>query len=85
MNAAKIALASSALLLSSGIASAQSGAHWDKTYTVTGHPTLELTVSDSNMTIHSCSSCQAVQIHVTAKNENLSKIGRASGRERVWR
>jgi DUF4097 and DUF4098 domain-containing protein YvlB len=46
--------------------------HWDKTYTLTGQPTLNLQTGDSNLNIKSCGECQTVQIHVDAQNRKLS-------------
>src|SRR5277367_1312288 len=53
-------------------ASAQTGNHWDKSYTISGQPTLALTTGDSNLTITSCGTCQTVKIHVYATNRKLS-------------
>src|SRR5277367_3401411 len=53
-------------------ASAQTGNHWDKSYTISGQPTLTLTTGDSNLTITSCGACQTVKIHVDATNRKLS-------------
>jgi hypothetical protein len=69
--ASKLAL--SALLLSAAAASAQSGTTWDKSYSVSGQPSLFLSTGDSHLNIHPCASCQAVHIHVTAENTDLSR------------
>jgi DUF4097 and DUF4098 domain-containing protein YvlB len=53
-------------------ASAQSDNHWDKTYTISGQPSLTLETGDSNLTITSCGGCQTVKIHVDATNRKLS-------------
>jgi len=53
-------------------ASAQSDNHWDKTYSLSGQPTLALTVGDSNLNIKSCGDCKTVRITVDAKNQKLS-------------
>jgi len=53
-------------------ASAQSGNHWDKTYSLSGQPTLVLAVGDSNLNIKSCGACKTVRITVDAKNQKLS-------------
>ena len=45
---------------------------WDKTYNITGQPTLNIETGDSNLTIKSCGECQTVQIHVDARNRKLS-------------
>ena len=60
-------LALSTLLLSAAAsASAQSDTTWDKSYSVSGQPSLVLSTDDSHLNIHACTSCQAVHIHVTA-------------------
>ncbi len=66
-------LAISALLLSAGVASAQSDTAWDKSYPVTGQPSLFLTTGDSHLNIHSCGTCTSVHIHVSAENTSLSR------------
>jgi putative adhesin len=66
-------LAFSALLLSTGAGFAQSDTVWDKSYSVAAQPTLVVSVGDSQLNIHSCTSCQAVHIHVTAQNTSLSR------------
>lgn len=53
-------------------ASAQSENHWDKTYTVSGAPSLVLTTGDSNLNIKSCGDCKTVRIYVDAENRKLS-------------
>ena len=62
-------LALSTLLLSAAAASAQSDTTWDKSYPVTGQPSLVLSTGDSHLNIHSCGSCQSVHIHVTASGD----------------
>ena len=52
---------------------AQSDTMWDKSYPVSGQPSLFLSTGDSHLNIHACTSCQAVQIHVTAENTSLSR------------
>jgi len=54
-------------------ASAQSDNHWEKTYTLSGQPTLTVATGDSNLTITSCGQCQTVKIHVDATNSKLSE------------
>lgn len=66
-------LAFSALILSAVTASAQSDTTWDKTYPVSGQPSLILSAGDSHLNIHACGNCQAVHIHVTAENTSLSR------------
>ena len=66
-------LALSTMLLSGVAATAQSDTTWDKSYSVSGQPTLFLSTGDSHLNIHSCGSCQAVHIHVTAENTSLSR------------
>jgi len=66
-------LAFSALLLPTAIAAAQSDTTWDKSYPVTGQPSLVLSTGDSHLNIHACSGCNAVHIHVTADNVSLSR------------
>jgi len=53
-------------------ASAQTDNHWDKTYTVSGQPTLVLAVGDSNLNIKSCGDCKTVRVTVDAQNRKLS-------------
>jgi hypothetical protein len=66
-------LALSTLLLPESIAAAQSDTTWDKSYPVSGEPTLFLITGDSHLNIHACTSCQAIHIHVTAENTSLSR------------
>src|SRR5271156_6582263 len=66
-------LALSTLVLSAAVASAQSDTMWDKSYPVTGQPSLFLSTGDSHLNIHACASCQAVHVHVTAENTSLSR------------
>jgi hypothetical protein len=73
MKTRTLTLALSTLLLSVAAASAQSDTAWDKSYPVTGQPSLFLTTGDSHLNIHPCASCQAVHIHVTAENTSLSR------------
>src|SRR5271154_4638132 len=73
MKTSTLTLALSTLLLSVAAASAQSDTAWDKSYPVTGQPSLFLTTGDSHLNIHPCASCQAVHIHVTAENTSLSR------------
>jgi Putative adhesin len=63
----------STLLLSAGVAAAQSDTTWDKNYPVTGQPSLFLSTGDSHLNVHACTSCQSVHIHVTAENTTLSR------------
>ena len=62
-------LALSTLLLSAAAASAQSDRTWDKSYTITGQPSLFLSTGDSQLNIHACAGCQTVHIHVTASGD----------------
>lgn len=73
MKALSSSLAFSALLLATAAAFAQSDTVWDKSYPVAAQPTLVVGVGDSQLNIHSCASCQAVHIHVTAENTSLSR------------
>jgi hypothetical protein len=66
-------LALSTLCLSTAVAVAQSDTTWDKSYSVTGEPSLVLSTGDSHLNIHACAGCQAVHIHVTAENTSLSR------------
>lgn len=63
----------STLLLSGTVALAQSDTMWDKSYPVTGQPSLFLTAGDSHLNIHACTGCQTVHIHVDAENTTLSR------------
>src|SRR5277367_5230025 len=73
MKTIALKLALSTLLLSAAAASAQSDTMWDKSYPVTGQPSLFLSTDDSHLNIHACTGCQAVHIHVTAENTSLSR------------
>jgi DUF4097 and DUF4098 domain-containing protein YvlB len=53
-------------------ASAQSDEHWEKTYAVSGQPTLVLSTDDSDLNIKSCGACKAIQIHVNEQNHKLN-------------
>jgi hypothetical protein len=66
-------LALSALLLPGAAATAQSDTMWDKSYPVSGKPSLFLSAGDSHLNIHPCGSCKTVHIHVTAENTSLSR------------
>jgi Putative adhesin len=66
-------LALSTLLLSAAAACAQSDTAWDKSYPVTGEPSLFLSTGDSHLNIHPCAGCQTVRIHVNAENTSLSR------------
>jgi hypothetical protein len=61
-----INLALSTVLLSAAATSAQSDTTWDKSYPLSGQPSLSLSTDDSNLNIHACAGCQTVHIHVTA-------------------
>jgi DUF4097 and DUF4098 domain-containing protein YvlB len=73
MKAIALNLAFSALLLPAAVAAAQSDTMWDKSYPVTGQPSLVLSTEDSHLNIHGCSGCNAVHVHVTAENASLSR------------
>ncbi len=73
MKTAVLNLVLSTLVLSGAAAAAQSDTTWDKSYPVTGQPSLFLTTGDSHLNIHACAGCQAVHIHVTAENTSLSR------------
>ena len=73
MKTTALNLALSAFLLSAAAASAQSDTTWDKSYPVSGQPSLALSAGDSHLNIHACGSCQAVHIHITAENTSLSR------------
>ncbi len=73
MRSIALNLAVSTLLVSAASAFAQSDTTWDKSYPVTEQPSLFLSTDDSHLNIHSCGSCQAVHIHVTAENTSLSR------------
>jgi len=67
------AIAAVALIpLASSAQTAQTDSHWDKTYSISGEPTLMLKTGDSNLNIKSCGSCQTVRITVDAENRKLS-------------
>jgi Putative adhesin len=73
MKTTALHLALSAVILSAGAAAAQSDTTWDKSYAVSGQPSLFLSTGDSHLNIHACSGCQTVRIHVTAENTSLSQ------------
>jgi hypothetical protein len=66
-------LALSTLLLTTAAAVAQSDTTWDKSYAVSGQPSLFLSTGDSHLNIHACSSCRSVHIHVTSEDTSLSR------------
>lgn len=45
---------------------------WQKTYTVSGRPTLNLQTSDAGLEVHSCGSCREIRIAVDLRNRKLS-------------
>lgn len=51
---------------------AQTDNHWNKTYALSGQPTLTIATGDSNLTIKSCGECQSIRITVDARNKKLS-------------
>jgi len=51
---------------------AQTDNHWDKSYTLSGQPTLVLRTGDSNLNIKSCGSCHAVRVTVDSPKRKLS-------------
>ena len=53
-------------------ASAQTDNHWDKTYTISGQPTLVLATGDSNLNIKSCGDCKTIRVTIDAQNRKLS-------------
>ena len=73
MKTTAVSLAFSVLALSAVAAGAQSDTAWDKSYPVTGQPSLVVSTGDSHLNIHACSGCQTVHIHVTAENASLSR------------
>ncbi len=68
----RTALLAAALLCPAAVVAQNSETSWDKTYPLSGKPTLHLTVGDSALNVHPCSACTAVHIHVTAENTKLS-------------
>jgi hypothetical protein len=73
MQRINLSLGFTALLLSAGVALAQSDTAWNKSYPVSGQPNLVVSVGDSHLNIHSCQSCKEVRITVTMENTSLSK------------
>lgn len=67
-----VRLACVALLLPSAAALAQSDTAWEKSYPLSGSPTLALEVGDSSLSVHACSGCHAVHIRVAMLGEKLS-------------
>jgi hypothetical protein len=51
---------------------AQTGNHWDKTYSVSAQPTLFVAVGDSNLNIRSCGECKTVRVTVDTHDGKLS-------------
>jgi DUF4097 and DUF4098 domain-containing protein YvlB len=45
---------------------------WQKSYPVTGRPTLNLATSDAGLEIHSCGDCKEIRIAVEMRNRKLS-------------
>jgi DUF4097 and DUF4098 domain-containing protein YvlB len=61
-----------AIVFATSTSFAQTDSHWDKSYTLSGQPTLVLKTGDSNLNIKSCGSCQAVRITVDSPKRKLS-------------
>lgn len=54
-------------------AAQNSDTSWEKTYSLSGRPTLNLEVGDSSLDVHPCANaCTGVHIRVTAQNTKLS-------------
>lgn len=64
-------IAAVALFVFSLAASAQS--NWDKSYNVSGKPSLQVEVDDASVRVRSCGGCRAVHIHVDPKGGDLSR------------
>ena len=45
---------------------------WDRSYTVGSRPALQLEADDAAVDVHSCGGCQAVHIHIDARDADLS-------------
>ncbi|MGI4831244.1 MAG: DUF4097 family beta strand repeat-containing protein [Janthinobacterium lividum] len=77
-----VRLACVALLVPAAAAVAQSDTAWEKSYPLSGSPTLALEVGDSSLSVHACSGCRAVHILVAMLGEQLSNytlVQEASG------
>lgn len=72
MNLVRAGIAVSTALVVTGTAIAQDAPAWEKSYSVADQPKLVFNVSDSNLTVHSCGSCQQVHVQVLLKNRALS-------------
>lgn len=47
--------------------------NWDRTFELTGRPTLQVDVDDASVRVHSCGGCRTVRIHVDGKGGDLSR------------
>ncbi len=67
-SAVLLALSTSLLLAP---ARAQTGKTWDKTYPVSGHPSVRLEAGSAGMHVTACGGCHTVTIHVDARDQDL--------------
>ena len=66
-------LAPVAFLFPLAAAAQSSDTNWEKSYPLSGRPTLNLEVGDSSLDVHPCAdACTTVHIRVTAQNTKLS-------------
>ncbi len=65
-----VAVVAAAFLIST-VAFAQGG--WDKSYTVSSRPNLQVEVDDAPVQVRSCGGCRAVHIHVDPHGQDLSQ------------
>ena len=61
------------LVVPAAAATAQSDTAWNKTYPLTGSPSLALEIGDSALSVHACGDCREVRIHVTMEGAKLSQ------------
>lgn len=59
------------LALTSPFALAQSGKTWDKSYTISGKPSVEISAGGAGIHTSSCGGCRTVTIHVDARDQDL--------------
>ena len=73
MRVFRLAPAALFLLLPVAVLAQNSDSSWDKSYPLTGRPSLSLETGDSALDVHPCpNTCTAVHIRVTAENTRLS-------------
>lgn len=66
------ALSIAALALVAATASARADADWQKTYPVSGHPSLSFTTGDTSAEVRSCGDCKEIRIRVQWNERHAS-------------